>query len=494
MTDTFAASPSTTEDAAAARLLRRVVSQWPLVIACALIAAVAGYFAANSRPKEYQATTVVQLNDINLSAVALNQNLQQQGIDATTKAATAAKLVSLPRVRDAAAQSLGGRVTSKHLETAIAVTAEPNTTLIDVTATASSPQLAADEANAMREAFITSRQQSTSASLIAARTPIQEQLNGLSAAERSSAAGVSLQTQIDQLNTLVNTAGSGVTTAQAATPPEDPSAPSPKRDAILALIAGGLLGLGIAVLRARLDDRIRDEKELTEHWDLPVLGIIPQTSKLGSVGAGIPSAAALEAFALTRTNLRYLHFGEDTQTVIVTSALPAEGKSTVAWNLALAAAMAEQRVLLIEADLRRPVLAQRLGLPSTRGLSELLAGMATADEVIGRVQVPVPGSEPAKVDIVPSGFIPPSPIALLERKSTAKILKSIGQPYDLVVIDSPPATVVGDAKVLLASADGAIVVTRLGRVTRTSIDRLRDILSGLNKPVLGTVVNSGATA
>lgn len=490
MTDTLA-SPS--EDVAAARLARRVLAQWPLIVGCALVAAVAAYFASSSRPKQYSATTTVQLNDIDLASVFLAQNLQQQGQDAQTKAATAAKLATLPAVRDAAVTALGGRVTAEQLKDAVSVLPEPDTTLVDISATAKSPQLAAAEANAIREAFIAARQRANASTLESARVRVQQQLNTMSDSQKATVAGQTLQGRLDQINTLIVTAGAGVTTAQPATPPDDATSPKPRRDTILGFILGGLLGLGIAFLRARLDDRIRDESELLEQWDLPVLGQIPRTSALSDVGATLPSPAVIEAFALARTNLRYLHVGGEVKTVVVTSALSDEGKSTVSWNLALAAAMAGTSVLLIEADLRRPVMAQRLGLASPRGLSELLAGLATADEVKSPVRVPVPGADPVVVDVVPAGFLPPSPIALLERESTAAALSALSTPYDLVIIDTPPATVVADAKVLIAHADGAVVVSRLGRVTRSAAGRLREILSGLNTPVLGAIVNSGVS-
>lgn len=492
MPDSPAAPPS--EDVAAARLVRRVLAQWWLIAACALVAAVAGYLASSSRPNTYQATTIVELNDIDLTSVFLAQNLQQQGLDAQTKAATAAKIATLPKVREAAAQLLGGQVTADDLKNTVTVTPQADTTLVDIAATSTDPELAAAKANAVREAFIKARQEANASSLEAARERVQQQINGLSKEARQSAAGLTLQSRLEQLNTIILTAGAGVKTAQPATTPEDPIGPSPKRDAILALIAGGLLGLGIALLRARLDDRIRDLSELSERWDLPVLGLIPESSDLANPSPKLPSPAATEAFALARTNLRYLHVGGDVRTVVVTSAIAEEGKSTVSWNLALAAAMAEQRVLLIEADLRRPVMAQRLGLLGSKGLSELLAGMASPSEVVRELRVPVPGGNDARVAVVPAGFIPPSPIAILERASTAEKLRELGASYDLVIIDSPPATVVADAKVLLTHADGAVIVSRLGRVTRSALDRLRDTLAGLGTPVLGTIVNSGASA
>lgn len=481
------------EDAAAARLIRRTLQQWWLIALCAVVAGVAGYFASSSREKEYSATATVQLNDIDIASVFLGQNLQQQGQDAQTKAATAAKLATLPRVREAASAALQGRLTPAELKTAISVTSQPDTTLVDITATTTSPQLAADAANAVREAYIKSRQEAASASLRNAQQGLQAQVDKLSEGQRETIAGQTLVTRLEQLNTLINAAGAGVTTAQPATPPTAASSPNPRRDAILAFIAGALLGTGIALLRARLDDRIRDADELSEHWDLPVLGLIPQTNELKDGSNHLASGSALEAFALARTNLRYLHVGGEVKTVVVTSAIAEEGKSTVAFNLAVAAAMADQKVLLVDADLRRPVIAPRAGIAGGRGLSEVLAGIAAPSEVVVPTKVNVAGGD-VELGIVPAGLVPPSPIALLERAGTAELLTQLGEGYDLVFIDTPPATVVADAKVIMSHADGVVVVSRLGRVTRDAIDRLRELLAGLDTPVLGTVVNSGLSA
>lgn len=479
------------EELAAARVVRRVLAQWKLVLACAAVAAVAGFVASSTRPDTFEATTTVELNDIDLASVFLAQNLQQPGQDAQTKVATAAKLVTLPSVLEAAAEDVGGGTTAAQLVDAVTVTPQAQTTLVDIAATAATPRDAAARANAVRSAFIASRQESTSSQLVAARQRVQRDFNALSPAERSSLDGQTLRQRLNQLETLIASAGAGVRTAQIATAPAFPVAPRPRRDAILALLAGGLLGLGVALLRARLDDRISDVDELDELWELPLLGQIPQSKGLSQTGPVLPPPVAIEAFALARTNLRYLRVGADVRKLVVTSAMAGEGKSTVSWNIALAAAMAGQRVLVVEADLRRPVLAERLGLAGGRGLSELLAGLAEIDEVVAHVSVAVPSGDPVTVDVVAAGFVPPSPIALLERESTGATLATLSEGYDLVVLDTPPAAVVADAKVLLAHADGAIVVSRLGRVTRPAAERLCDTLAGLPTPVLGRIVNFG---
>lgn len=483
--------PEARADLAATRLVRRVVAQWWLVLICAVVAATSAYLVTSRQDEVYRSTTTVQLAEVDLASVFLSQSLQQQGQDAATKAATAAKVAAMPVVMAAAASELGNTVTAGELKSRVSVSARTDTTLIDISATAGNPNLAAREANAVRRAFIEIRQLANAEQMLNARNRLRTQVEALPLDQQKTAVGYNLRNRLNQVETLAAAASAGVNTVQPATPPRSAISPQPRRAAILGLLAGALLGFGVALLRARLDDRIRDERELLEHWDLPVLGVIPQTKNSAGTSAGLAPQAVLEAFALARTNLRYLQVGADVRTLVVTSAQPGEGKSTVSWNLAVASAMAGQRVLLVDADLRRPVLAERLGIDARRGLSDVLAGLAQPDEAVRNVLVPVGGSEMASVDVVGAGFVPPSPIALLERGATADSLARLAAPYDLVILDTPPATAVADAKVLMAYADAALVVTRLGLVTGAAFDRLRSLIGALDTPVLGVVVNGG---
>lgn len=491
--DRMASVTASRDELAASRLVRRVVSQWWLILACAVVAAVIGFVASATRPDRFDATTTIQLNEVDLAAVFLGQNLQQQGQDAQSKAATNAKLVSFPRVREAASRALAGRVSADAIEKALKISAELDTTLIDITATRRDPREAQQIANAVREAFIEIRREAAVGQFTEARASLTAQLERLPAVQRSGPEAEVIRDRLTQVETLRAASNGGVETVQAALVPTQASAPRPRRDAVLALFAGGLLGAVIALLRARRDDRIRDADELSEHWDLPVLGLIPQSTEFKADASHAASGAVLEAFALARTNLRYLHVGGDVKIVVVTSAIAEEGKSTVTWNLAIAAALADARVLVIDADLRRPVIAQRAGVTANVGLSELLAGIAKPDGVVVEHSVETTAGT-VTIDVVPAGMAPPSPISLFERGGTGGLIRGLGDGYDVVLIDTPPATVVADAKVLLEHADGVIVVSRLNRVTGGALDRLRELLTGVGTPVLGTVVNSGTTA
>lgn len=472
-----------------------MLRQWPIIVACVLAAGIAGYAYSSSRPAQYSAVTTMQLNEVDLGSLFLEQNLQQQGQDAQSKTATNAKLILMPRVREAASRALDERITPDELRDRIVVDVDAETTLVSITATDGSPEFAAAMADAMLTAFIEVRRQTLAAQFRDASDEVRGQLTALSEKASSGAAGMVLRKRLDQIETLRAVTNGGVTTVQTARIPKTRSSPNPIRDTILALFAGAIAGLGIALIRSRLDDRIRGVDEFTEVWDLPVLGLIGQSAELAAAdGPRLPQAASLEAFVMARTNLRYLHVGGNVRRVVVTSAVEGEGKSTVTWNLAVAAALAGSRVLTIDADLRRPVLAERVRLGGGPGLSEVLAGIAEPAQAIRSVRLDVPNGAPCEISVVPSGMVPPAPIALLERPETADQFAALCEGYDLVLIDSPPATVVADAKVLQQFADGIVVVSRIGRARRGNVEQLRDTLVGLSTPVLGAIINDSGEA
>ncbi len=472
-----------------------MLRQWPIIAACVIAAGIAGFAYSSTRPAQYAAVTTMQLNEVDLGSLFLDQNLQQDGQDAQSKTATNAKLIMMPRVREAASRALDGRISADDLRDRIAVDVDAETTLVSITATDGSPQFAASMADAMLASFIEVRRQTLAVQFRDAAQEVQRQLTALPKKARSGQVGTVLRKRLDQIATLRAVTNGGVTTVQTARIPKTRTSPNPIRDTILALLAGAIAGLGIALIRSRLDDRLRGVDEFTEVWDLPVLGLISESNDLTSTdGPRIPPAGALEAFVMARTNLRYLHVGGNVRRVVVTSAVEGEGKSTVAWNLAVAAALAGARVLTIDADLRRPVLAQRVRLSGGPGLSEVLAGIAEPAQAIRTVRLEVPNSAPCEISVVPSGMVPPAPVALLERPESSAQFAALCEGYDLVLIDSPPATVVADAKVLQQFADGIVVVSRLGRARRGNVERLRDTLAGLPTPVLGAIINGAGEA
>jgi receptor protein-tyrosine kinase len=266
------------------------------------------------------------------------------------------------------------------------------------------------------------------------------------------------------------------------------------RNTVLGGLLGVLLGVGLALLLERLDRRLRDPKEIEEMFDRPILGAIPESRPLARSG---PTQATLlaqegEAFRMLRANLRYFDVDREVESVLVTSAAPGDGKTTVAWNLASAAAGAGGKVLLIEADLRHPGLANSLGLRGSAGLSTVLAGEATLEATVQEIPVQdqANGRGLRTVDVLLAGPLPPNPSDLLESDRMREVIAAGERGYDLLVIDTPPTSVVSDAIPLIKQVGGVIVVARLAKTTREAALHLHNQLRNLDARVFGIVVNA----
>lgn len=270
-----------------------------------------------------------------------------------------------------------------------------------------------------------------------------------------------------------------------ATTPAGPFTPQPMRNLALALILGLLAGGGLAVLRDTFDTRIRSEDDLTEASNgVPILGNIhydkdavktPLISDLGS------HAPRVEAFRVLRTNLQFLNVdGGKNKIFVVTSAMPAEGKSSTTCNLAETLAASGERVLLIEGDLRRPRATQYLGLENSVGVTTVLVGRVTLDEAVQRTA--------GGFDLLASGRMPPNPAELLQSSAMQNLLASARALYDVVLIDAPPLLPVTDAAVLAAEADGALLVVRHGFTTRDQVASAVTRLEAVGARLLGSIV------
>jgi receptor protein-tyrosine kinase len=255
-----------------------------------------------------------------------------------------------------------------------------------------------------------------------------------------------------------------------------------------------LLGIGLAVVVERFDRRILEPNEFADAYGVPLLGTVPKRLAFADAGAKPVPATDAEAFSLLRARIRYFNLDRNVRTLLLTSALPDEGRTTIALNLALAeAASGNSNVLLLEADLRRPALAKRLALETSVGLGEILAGSATLRSALRRVPVPLAtggnGSIPS-FNIITAGALPPNPMELLASQAMANLLSALAERFDPIIIDSPPVSVIPDAMPLMRLVSGAIIIGRLGSITRDSARELGDQLRKLKAPVLGVVANA----
>lgn len=275
-----------------------------------------------------------------------------------------------------------------------------------------------------------------------------------------------------------------VTVFSSAEPPGAPSQPKVWRNLAVGLLLGLLLGFGIALLRQLMDTRVRSAEDVATVTPSSVVGTIPITAERGVEIAmlGDPHSAQSEAYRRLRTNLQFLELVNGAKSVVVTSSLSGEGKSTTALNLAIALAEAGQKVLLVDADLRRPTISNRLKMEGSVGLTTVLIGRAEVQDVVQPF-----GS--SGLDVLASGQIPPNPSELLGSTAMAEFIAQASETYDMVLFDSPPLLPVTDGTVLARLTGGALMVANANTVHKQQLRTALQTLETVDARVLGIVLN-----
>jgi capsular exopolysaccharide synthesis family protein len=468
------------------------------VLACWLI--VVGTAAALSltATKQYSASAGLLFRDPGFDQKLFGTTFLAPNKDPAREAATNVKLVSLDIVAERTAPSFPG-LTAAKISSKVRAEAEGQSDVVSVTATDHDPVRARRLANAFAREYIAYRRDSDRAKIREAQALVQQRIATLTPQQRLNAEGRSLSGRSDQLQVLASLQTGNAELVQLATTPTSPSSPKVTRNLIIAAALGLLIGICVTLLFHRLDRRLRDPDELEEAFGLPVIGAIPRStafarSKTHFVADEIDIAhGEAEAFRLLRARMRYFNVDREVRTVLVVSAVPADGKTTVAVHLAAAAASSGAKALLLEADLRRPTVSQRVGSTPSVGLAEVLTHGAQLSEVVREISIRGSSADPAadhaSFELITAGFPPPNPHELIESKRMAELLEELSSDYDLVVIDTPPLLSVSDAIPLIGRVDGVLIVSRLGATTSDAARRLASELKGLNAPVLGIVAN-----
>ncbi len=270
--------------------------------------------------------------------------------------------------------------------------------------------------------------------------------------------------------------------------PERPTKPRSLRNVLLAAFFGLAAGVALAFLLEMLDTTISSREQIEERLGVPFLGIIPtidhgkdETIRDLFVHSN-PRSAAAECLRSIRTNLLFMSPDRPLRTILITSSGPGEGKTTTATSLAEIMADGGNRVLLVDADMRRPRLHNAFGVQSEPGLSSLILGE-------GRIETVVRATSIEKLFVLTCGPIPPNPAELLHTDGFKEILSAASQRFDRVIIDSPPAGVVADAVVISTQVDGTLVVLKSASTSRDAVARTLHTLANVNARVFGAVLN-----
>lgn len=265
--------------------------------------------------------------------------------------------------------------------------------------------------------------------------------------------------------------------------PSAPFTPNYRNAALKGALGGLALAYAVLITRRLVDRRIRSTKHVEEATGSSVLGIIPKEDALGRSHRGVQSdlGRAAEAFRQLRTNLRFVDVDNEPRKIVVTSALAGEGKSTVSSNIARLVAQAGTPVLLIDADLRRPMIATIFEIDGAVGLTQALAGDVDVKDVIVESGVP-------NLSLLPAGRIPPNPSELLGSLRMKQLVEDLSEDY-LVILDAPPLLPVTDAGLLSAFCDGALLVQAAGKTQIDQSQQCRRILDQVGGRLLGVVLN-----
>jgi polysaccharide biosynthesis transport protein len=425
--------------------------RWRWIVAAVLACLAVGLLHSQVAAKSYRATAEVFFTLQYGNSAA---DLVQGATYAQNQVASFARLATTPAVLAPVADDLGLDVPVEELARRVEAAAPVDTVLVEISVTGSTAAESARVANAV------------AASLAAV---VED-----------------LAPEDDEGRPTVSAAT--VTPAQE---PDGPAAPDPLLDLAVGLAAGLLLGCALAWGRDALDSRVRDAAVVAEVTDLPVvgtLGVLPRTLRARPVVVEQPHHPYAEAFRHLRTNVSFLQVPDAlpgqarAHVLLSTSSLSGEGKSTVATNLACALAETGARVLLVDADLRRPTVATALGIEGGAGLTTALVGQAAWEDLVQEWGT-------AGLAVLPSGPIPPNPAELLGSAAMERLVAETRIRYDHVVIDTAPVLAVTDGVVLSRVVDGTLLVANAARVRRAQLAESLHALSRVGSRVLGVVLN-----
>jgi capsular exopolysaccharide synthesis family protein len=441
--------------------------------------------------KQYSATAQLLVQpSVNASGVG---GVQQEPVT-QTDVETELQLVTSAPVQ----QAVRNRLQSTP---AVSASEVGQTDVMAITATSGTPSQASVIANLYATDFVQYQQAVASRSLTTAEaqlgsqiSSVGKQLNSLRGNTTSPEATALLnqeavlKEQLAQMQVSGSVDTGAVVLVTPAQTPVSPSSPKPVQDALLGLAAGLALGLGAAFLRDSFDDRLTS-KEATEHaGGAPVLAMIPavpswrrQTPLVVTVTE--PNSPAAESYRSLRTSLQFARQEQQLRSLVVTSPGVGEGKTSTLANLGVVFAQAGERVVLVSCDLRRPRIGQFFGLDEHAGLTSVLLGQRTLEEMVQ----PVPGFD--RLSLLPAGPVPSNPAELLDSAHARDIFTGLRDQYDLVLIDSPPVLPVTDAAILSRHADATLMLAAAGQTRRSDLHRAVEKLDQVGAKILGIVLN-----
>ncbi|HEY1688520.1 MAG TPA: P-loop NTPase [Solirubrobacteraceae bacterium] len=456
-------------------ILRR---RWPMALAIVIACVAVSVLHAKRSPKTYEATANVAFQSGTLTESALqlpSGGSTEPQREANTELLIAHSLAVAKGVETALHLDISPGELLEEVEVEVAPTAD----VLNITASTDDPGYSARLANAFAEQYIAFRANSELAGITRSEEGLQNQIEALPV---GSSQRESLEDAKQRLNELRAVSGGGANVIGEATAPSSPSGTSVTTFAIVGLLVGMAVAFLVVLLLESLDRRIRSLDDFEREYRLPSLTVVPQSSfrERRATARG----EALEPYRILRSALEFTAVARTLDTLMVTSAISGEGKTTVAIDLSHAIALTGRRTVLVEMDLRRPTFAEHFGLSVQDGFFAALQG-GDLDELL---VAPIPDLPTLRV--LPAGRLPHNPAELLGSPRVTELLGRLSEQADMVIVDAPPLIPVADAQVLLnnGAVHGVVVVARVDRTTRDEVRRTRAILDRHPVQPVGLVV------
>ena len=494
--------------------LRKLTRKWAIpIIVVTILGAAASYLVSKRLTPMYAATGKMLV----VAGPGQPGGAGSISISATEATTTAASLITEPARLQEVIATLHLHLTTDTLSKEVSAVAESNTELVDVTVNDPSAIRAAQIANTLMDAYYAHVNQTNALLIEQAGAAIESQIKGVQAriaqeniqlAAAPKSGQDALRNTISSDNLLITqfetTYGSiqasqaqtldTVQVAQVASIPDKPASPNTLLNTVAGALAALVIAAGFAYLREFLDQGLKSAEDVRDRLGVPCLGVIPKFRHLPVRGKSFApnhrhDEAVREAYRRLRVNLLFATPDEELKTVVVTSVRAGEGKTCTAANLAVALASSERRVLLIDADLRKPDQHRLFETPLEGGLSELILKTPTTSAA------PLDGlrrTQFANLRLLTSGTVPANPAELLASKRGMAVLKSIGPEQDLIVIDTAPAGLVTDPLSVAAGASATILVVEAGKTKASQAGGTIDALREVGANVIGVVLNKAS--
>jgi Mrp family chromosome partitioning ATPase/capsular polysaccharide biosynthesis protein len=490
--------------------------KWIILQSLVLVPVAAVVFSL-LQTKLYEATAEVLLSRQNLAAALTGTPDTTQSLQADREAETQANLARVPDVARRVTSAAAVEMSAEDFLDSSSVSAKDNADLLEFRVENESAQVAQRLATAYARQFALYRRELDTRALTNARVELERTIDELEeSGDRGSALYRDLLASRQQLRTLEALQTSNAFPVRDAEKVEQVQ-PRPLRNAAIGIVLGLLLGVALAFLWEALDTRVRTAGDITDLLQMPNLGRIPEPPKRlqredGLVMLAQPHGVYAEPFRMLRTNLDIVRLDRDLKTIMITSSVDREGKSTTAANLAVALARAGQRVVLVDLDFRRPYLHKFFRVSAAAGVTQVALGRSTLESALA--PVPLGGAErrrglasslrpPAagngrtpddgSLHVLTAGPPPPDPGEFVATTRLANILQELRERADLVIVDTPPVLRVGDALTLSARVDAVVVVARTNIVRRPMLQELHRLLSTAPAAKLGFVLTGAGS-